>query len=213
MSIPILKIWNEETQQYEGVPAIRGEDGKQGERGADGYTPVRGVDYWTDTDVAEIVRATVAATLKVIAPYSIEFNKGKLYAPASASYSPTSVSENGIVFQYKGASGVEELVYPITGLSAGRTYTLDFDVTYNGNYISASYRFGCGIMQKATHDSTTFPTSAAIPSYVTWHTDKTGTQSGKITFTAQSDIVYWVWTLGRLSDGVNVTISMNGRVY
>ena len=31
MNVPILRIWNEETQQYEGVPAIRGEPGPKGD--------------------------------------------------------------------------------------------------------------------------------------------------------------------------------------
>jgi len=46
MNVPILRIWNEETQQYEGVPAIRGEPGA---------TPVKGTDYWTDADKQEII--------------------------------------------------------------------------------------------------------------------------------------------------------------
>lgn len=42
MDISILNVWNETTQQYEGVPAIKGD------------TPLKGVDYWTDDDKKEI---------------------------------------------------------------------------------------------------------------------------------------------------------------
>lgn len=49
MNVPILKVWNEETKQYEGVPAIRGDK------------PVKGVDYWTDADKQEMVADVIAA--------------------------------------------------------------------------------------------------------------------------------------------------------
>lgn len=50
MNVPIMRIWNEETQSYVGVPIIKGEPG---------YTPQKGLDYWTDMDKAEIVAAVV----------------------------------------------------------------------------------------------------------------------------------------------------------
>ena len=42
MSVPILKIYNESTQRYEGIPAIKGEKGD---------APVKGVEYWTEEDI------------------------------------------------------------------------------------------------------------------------------------------------------------------
>lgn len=42
MGVPILNVWNEETQRYEPVPAIKGDK------------PVRGIDYWTDEDKSEM---------------------------------------------------------------------------------------------------------------------------------------------------------------
>lgn len=188
--------------------------GEKGDPGSPGHTPVKGTDYWTETDIVAIVESAVNQTLKTIAPYKVEFNNGKLYAPAtSASYSPTSISENGITFNYRGGSGVEELIFPITGLFAGRTYTLVFDETYNGGYIGDAYYYGCGIVQKSVYDNTKYPTSLAKPSYVVWSTASTGKQSGAITFTAQADTVYWIWSLGRIQDSVNHTITMNAHVY
>lgn len=187
--------------------------GDKGDKGDDGYTPKRGTDYFTADEVAAIVESAVNQTLKVIAPYSIGFNQGKLFAPAtSASYNVTSVSDNSITFTYRGGSGVEEIIFPITGLFAGRMYTLVFDETYNGGFIGDNYRYGCGVIQKSTYDSTKYPTSLSQPSYIQWHTGSTGKQSGAITFTAQADTVYWIWNLGRIQDSVNHTITMNAHI-
>jgi hypothetical protein len=191
-----------------------GQDGSPGKDGADGKTPVKGTDYFTPAEVDSIVQTAVAEVFKIIAPHKIQFGQGRLYASAtSASYSATSYSDNSIVFQYRGGSGVEELVWPITGLAAGRTYTIWFDETYNGTFIQDTYRYGCGIIQKAAYNSMSFPTNLAAPNWISWHTGSKGTQSGSITFKADSDTVYWVWSLGRLSDGVLTTITINARVY
>ena len=180
----------------------------------DGYTPKRGTDYWTTTDVQTIVAEAVAEVMKVIAPSKVNFNDGRFFAPATnVLYKPTTASDTGITFQYKGGGGVEELYFPITGLYPGRTYTIVFDETYNGTFIQDTYRYGCGIIQKSTYDSMTKPTTQAAPSWIAWHTGSTGKQSGSITFTANANTVYWAWSLGRLSDGKEVTISMNARVF
>ena len=54
----ILRIWNQDTQQYEPIPAIKGADGytpqkgidyfdgERGEQGPPGYTPIKNVDYF-----------------------------------------------------------------------------------------------------------------------------------------------------------------------
>lgn len=197
----------------QGEPGSPGKDGVDGKNGSDGYTPQRGIDYWTASDVESIVQDAVSRTLKTIAPQKIEFSQGRLYAPAtSASYSATSVSDNSITFAYRGGSGVEELMYPITGIYKGRTYTIVFDETYNGGYIQDTYRYGCGVIQESEFASGTWPSNKAIPSWVVWHTGSTGKQSGAITFVAQSSMVYWAWSLGRLSDGTNVSITFNAQV-
>ena len=46
MGIPILKIWNKITNQYESILAIKGDKGD---------TPQKGVDYYTDSDIQETV--------------------------------------------------------------------------------------------------------------------------------------------------------------
>lgn len=155
----------------------------------------------------------VSVPLTIITP-KIGFNQGKLYAPAtSASFTPVSYTDYDITFQYRGGSGCEELMFPITGLSKGATYTLSFEETYNGSYIGSEYVYGCGILQKSTHDSINFPSGAAKPSWVQWSTDSTGTQKGKISFTAQDSTVYWGWALSRIKDGVIHTMSIKVDVY
>ena len=41
--MPVLNVWDEETQTYVGIPTIKGEPGQ---------TPVKGTDYWTEEDKA-----------------------------------------------------------------------------------------------------------------------------------------------------------------
>lgn len=151
---------------------------------------------------------------KFIEPtYSIRFDQGTLHAPLeTASYRATKVTNNSVTFDYYGDRGVEELVFPITGLNPLSKYTLSFAETYDGGFIEATYRYGCGIMQKSTYDTTVFPTDELIPSYVTWHTDSPGIQEGSITFMAESDTVYWVWALGRLPDRKNITITISAEI-
>ena len=199
------------SSDLKGEPGTPGADGKNG---VDGYTPVKGTDYFTPAEVSEMVQRAVKEVLKITAPGSIRFGEWRLYAPAAtASYTATNFDEDSVTFQYKGGGGVEELVFPITGLISGRTYTISFSETYNGGFIQDTYRYGCGIMQKSTYESTTFPTTQAKPAWIAWHTGSTGTQSGAITFTAQSDTVYWVWSLGRLSDNVLSTIIFTARIF
>lgn len=48
MSIPVLRVWDEASQSYKGIPAIKGDPGD---------TPVKGVDYFTDADIQECAEA------------------------------------------------------------------------------------------------------------------------------------------------------------
>lgn len=155
----------------------------------------------------------VVGTLKFITP-AIGFGKAEFYAPAAnAWFKPISYSDYNIVFNYYGGSGCEELLFPITGLSAGAKYTLTFDETYNGGFIQDTYAYGCGIIQKSTYDSTSYPTGAAKPTWVTWHAPSAGTCTGTLTFTANNSTVYWGWALSKLKDSVTHTITINVHVY
>nr|DAG02137.1 MAG TPA: PROTEIN (MANNOSE-BINDING PROTEIN A), HOST DEFENSE, METALLOPROTEIN, SUGAR.9A [Myoviridae sp. ct4uh47] len=61
MSKPILRIWDEESQDYISVPAIKGPKGDKGDQGTAGHIPVKGTDYWTAADKAEMVADVLAA--------------------------------------------------------------------------------------------------------------------------------------------------------
>lgn len=39
----------------DGIDGLPGKNGKDGQPGTDGYTPVKGTDYWTETDVSNII--------------------------------------------------------------------------------------------------------------------------------------------------------------
>lgn len=155
----------------------------------------------------------ITMPLTIITP-AIGFNQGKLYAPATnVAYELVSCSDYDITFRYKGGSGCEELFFPITGLSKGATYTISFEETYNGGFIGDAYMYGCGIVQKSAYDSTNFPTGVAKPTWVQWSTSSLGTQKGTISFTAQSDTVYWGWALSNVKDSVLHTITIKVHVY
>jgi hypothetical protein len=75
----ILRIKNQETGEWESIPAIVGPQGPQGPQGEkgdtgatgpqgpqgapgkDGRTPVMGTDYFTPADKTEMVNAVIAA--------------------------------------------------------------------------------------------------------------------------------------------------------
>ena len=50
----ILRVWDEKTQNWVGIPSITGPAGK------DGKTPAKGTDYFTDADIEEVAAAAAA---------------------------------------------------------------------------------------------------------------------------------------------------------
>lgn len=82
MGIPILKIWNKLTNQYESVLAIKGE---KGDKGDPGYTPQKGVDYWTDADIQSMVADAVSGVIAQKATIlEATYPVGAVYMSASA---------------------------------------------------------------------------------------------------------------------------------
>lgn len=55
----VLKLKNEETQEFETILAISGAEGPKGENGEDGYSPVKGVDYFTEEDILELAQLLI----------------------------------------------------------------------------------------------------------------------------------------------------------
>lgn len=175
------------------------------------------VDLTKDTVKADKLAAGVTAhdaagnlvtgVLEIVSP-KVQLNQGVMYAPAtSAYYRVKTVTDQSVNFDYYGGSGCEQIVYPITGLAPGCTYTLEFEETYNGSFIGDSYYYGCGIMQEAEYNATTFPVNAGKPSFITWYTASQGTQKGSHTFTANTTKAYWVWSMARCNDGTNHNIT------
>lgn len=185
--------------------------------GADGETTL--IDLTSDTVKPEKLAAGITAhdaagnkitgILEIVSP-KVHLDQGTMYAPAtSAYYRVQTVSDTSVNFNYYGGSGCEQIVYPITGLAPGCTYTISFSETYNGGFIGESYLYGCGIMQESEYNATSFPVNAGKPSFVTWNTRSTGTQSGSHTFTAQTTKAYWVWSMACCADSVVHNITFN----
>ena len=151
----------------------------------------------------------ITGILEVVSP-KVHLDQGVMYAPATnAYYRVQTISDFRVNFNYYGGSGCEQIVYPITGLAPGCTYTLEFSETYNGGYINGNYWYGCGIMQESEYKSTTFPVNAGMPTFITWTTTSTGTQTASITFTAATSKAYWVWSMARCQDAVVHNITFN----
>lgn len=55
----VLKIKDGDTNTWVGIRSIKGEKGDKGD------LPVKGVDYWTQTDLTEIVNDVLLAALPV----------------------------------------------------------------------------------------------------------------------------------------------------
>lgn len=114
-------------------------------------------------------------------------------------------------FVFDGAGFAETMYYPITGLTAGTTYTITFDHKITGGLInSSSYDYGCGI-------SSVVPTKYG--SYMdqlgaTWISNKNvftnlnKPESVTLTFTATGGTAYWVWNMANCSDSTDCTIDI-----
>jgi hypothetical protein len=53
----ILRVKDAEGNIYD-IPAIKGEKGDKGDKG---YTPIKGTDYWTASDMSQMVSDVLAA--------------------------------------------------------------------------------------------------------------------------------------------------------
>lgn len=150
----------------------------------------------------------------IITP-KIGFAQAQMYAPNNLEtyFTIVSSSDYSITFTFKGVSGCEELLFPINNLSPGGTYTISFSETYNGDFIADQYAFGCGIIQQAEYEAAKWPSGKGTPDWVQWDATIPGTQSGSLTFTANTDTVYWAWALSDIQDTVLSTISINVNIY
>lgn len=154
--------------------------------------------------------------LEPVAP-TIEFanKKLKIYETSKAQILNDNSSAYATNFVFDGDGYAETMYYPITGLTAGSTYTIVVDHKYTGVLIdSTKYDYGFGIMDAA-------PTSYGSFMENITGTDKkwisntfvmpsvTGdTESVTLTFTATGSTAYWVWNMANVSDGTNATIDV-----
>ena len=130
----------------------------------------------------------------------------KIESQTNGTYSST--------FTFNGDGGVEAVYYPITGLSAGMTYTITFDHEFSGPLIhdtktnaNPSYEYGSGIMNaiptKAGSKMTdigTFASNTFVKKTVDGKVD-----SVTLTFKATGSTAYWVWNMANCSDSTNTT--------
>lgn len=115
-------------------------------------------------------------------------------------------------FVFDGDGYAETMYYPITGLTAGTTYTITFDHKFSGALINnTNYDYGCGIMNSKptkfgsymSSISDTWASATFVMSSVTGNTETV-----TLTFTATGDTAYWVWNMANVSDNTNSTIDV-----
>ena len=151
-------------------------------------------------------------TLELVVP-EIRFGEKELviYNTSKAQVLNDSSSAYANSFVFDGDGYAETMYFPITGLTAGTTYTVTFDHKITGALINnSSYDYGCGV-------SSVVPT--AYGSYMknlgaTWisgtkvFTQLNKTESVTLTFTATGSTAYWVWNMANCSDTTNCPIDI-----
>ena len=133
-------------------------------------------------------------------------SNAKIVSQTNDTYSTT--------FSFDGDGGCETVYYPITGLTAGTTYTITFDHEFSGPLIhdtksnsNPTYEYGCGIMDAAptkTGDKMTNLGTWASSTFVKMTVDGK-VDSVTLTFKATDDTAYWVWNMANCSDSTNTT--------
>lgn len=114
-------------------------------------------------------------------------------------------------FVFDGASYAETMYFPITGLTAGSTYTITFDHSIQGALINnSSYNYGCGISSAVptTYGSYMDGVGATWISSEKVFTNLNKVESVTFTFKATGSTAYWVWNMANCSDGTDCTIDV-----
>lgn len=150
---------------------------------------------------------------------NIEFKNKKLviYNTSKAQVLDDSSSAYATNFVFDGDGYAETMYFPITGLTAGTTYTITFDHSFNGRLIhdtastsNPSYHYGFGIMSTAPtvygsymNNLGTYISNTHVMPSVTGKTE-----SVTFTFEATGSTAYWVWNMANCSDNDNCTIDI-----
>lgn len=121
-----------------------------------------------------------------------------------------------LTYEFDGESGTEFLYFPITGLTPGAKYTITFEHKYQGAYINGdngTYEYGCGIVsnledvQIASKMNTM--TSKWLSNTWTMNIVSNSIEKPTLSFTPNSDTVYWIWNMANVSDAIIATITLN----
>lgn len=150
----------------------------------------------------------------------IKFNSMALKDDATyvATFNIKSYDKYNLIFtfEFDGESGTELLYYPITGLTSGSTYSITFDHKFNGRFINGNggtYDYGCGILADISNASLAAKMSGVSSNWLsniwTMNVVSNSTETVTLTFTANSDTVYWVWNMANVSDGTVATINLD----
>lgn len=134
-----------------------------------------------------------------------------IYSTSNAQVLNDSSSAYASNFVFDGDSYAETMYFPITGLTAGTTYTITFDHSMVGALInSSSYNYGCGISSVAPTKFGSYMDNVGA----TWisstnvFTTLNTVESVTLTFKATGNTAYWVWNMANCSDNKNCAIDL-----
>ena len=137
-----------------------------------------------------------------------------------ATFNVKSYDTYNLSYEFDGESGTELLYYPITGLTSGTTYTITFNHKFKGNFINGNggtYEYGCGILADVSKATLAAKMSGVSSNWMsnTWTMNvvSNSTETATLTFTANSDTVYWVWNRGNVSDTTVATIDLSVKQF
>ena len=181
------------------------------------FTATQNTMYWTwDFGLMQDnVPYEYSITDIVIEPVvpEIKFGNKKLVLASGsvAQVKNDKVSTYANNFVFDGAGYAETMYFPITGLTAGSTYTITFDHKMAGALINnSSYNYGCGISSVVPTKYGSYMDSVGA----TWisatkvFTQLNTTESVTLTFKATGETAYWVWNMANCSDGTDCTIDV-----
>lgn len=163
-------------------------------------------------------------SLKPVAP-KIEFGNKKLviYNSSKAQVLNDSADSYSNSFVFDGDGYAETMYFPITGLTAGTTYTITFDHLFTGILIDDTketsnirYEYGCGIMGAVPTNYGSFMSSITnstgngkyLSNTFVKKTVDGVVDSVTLTFKATGSTAYWVWNMANCSDSNNCPIDV-----
>lgn len=159
-------------------------------------------DFGAVSDNIEFTYKITDIKLELVPPVfnfqNINIMQGK------GTYELVNYTNTSVNFNFTGASGVEVINWPISGLAKNQQYRITFSENYHGNLIENTYQYGCTISNNLTLTNSGKPINCSI-TFDTVNTE--GTRESTFTFKPTATTSYWIWDFGRWQDSFKNNVS------